>query len=178
VLKLKPELLQQQQEEGRDQQRQPAGDVGGEQYKLPDADSSSEPQHTPPEQAAYQVKRFLRLETVRVTKRSHGVCGGAGVEQRSTKAKAQAIGRECERVPAARGVNPFSRKPKSLLRKPFHAPLNRRRKSCPTRSKDQGNPVYDAEARVLKSYGLCAGLQVRKERTVARPCRANHRTRL
>ena len=60
---------------------------GGEQYKLPDADSSSEPQHTPPEQAAYQVKRFLRLETVRVTKRSHGVCGGAGVEQRSTKAK-------------------------------------------------------------------------------------------
>jgi hypothetical protein len=29
VLKLKPELLQQQQEEGRDRQRQPAGDVGG-----------------------------------------------------------------------------------------------------------------------------------------------------
>jgi hypothetical protein len=29
VLKLKPELLQQQQEEGQDRQRQPAGDVGG-----------------------------------------------------------------------------------------------------------------------------------------------------
>ena len=97
VLKLKPELLQQQQEEGRDRQRQPTGDVGGEQHELPGgeiaegsgagADSSGEPRRTPPEQAAHQVKRFLRLETVRVTKRSHGVCGGASGEQRSTKAK-------------------------------------------------------------------------------------------
>jgi hypothetical protein len=35
VLKLKPELLQQQQKEGRNWQRQPAGDVGGEQHELP-----------------------------------------------------------------------------------------------------------------------------------------------
>jgi hypothetical protein len=35
VLKLKPELLQQQQEEGRDRQRQPTGDVGGEHHELP-----------------------------------------------------------------------------------------------------------------------------------------------
>jgi hypothetical protein len=36
VLKLKPELLQQQQEEGRNRQRQPTRDVGGEQHELPD----------------------------------------------------------------------------------------------------------------------------------------------
>ena len=35
----------------------------------------------------HQIKRFLRLKVVRMTKRSHGVCGGAGVEQRSMKAK-------------------------------------------------------------------------------------------
>jgi hypothetical protein len=59
VLKLKPELLQQQQKEGRDRQRQPAGDVGGEQHKLPggeiaegsgvDVDSSGELRRAPPE---------------------------------------------------------------------------------------------------------------------------------
>jgi hypothetical protein len=67
------------------------------------------------------------LEAVGVTERSHGVRGGAGMELRNAKAKghsqrrrrgtkkhegkgAQAIGRECERITAARGVNPFSRK--------------------------------------------------------------------
>jgi hypothetical protein len=35
VLKLEAELLQQQQEERRDRQRQPVGDVGGEQNELP-----------------------------------------------------------------------------------------------------------------------------------------------
>jgi hypothetical protein len=57
VLKLKPELLQQQQEEGRDRQRQPTGDVGGEQHELPgdeiakgdsaSADSFGEPWRAP-----------------------------------------------------------------------------------------------------------------------------------
>jgi hypothetical protein len=35
VLKLKPGLLQQQQEEGQNWQRQPSRDVGGEQHELP-----------------------------------------------------------------------------------------------------------------------------------------------
>jgi hypothetical protein len=58
VLKLKPKLLQQQQKEGRDRQRQLAGDVGGEQHELPGgeiakgdnagADSSGEPRRAPP----------------------------------------------------------------------------------------------------------------------------------
>jgi hypothetical protein len=88
---------------------------------------SGEPWCTPPEQAAHQVERHLRLEAVGVTERIHGVHDGAGMELRSVKAKghsrrrgrgtkkhkgkrAQAIGRECKRVTAARGVNPFSRK--------------------------------------------------------------------
>jgi hypothetical protein len=86
VLMLKPELLQQQQEEGRDRQRQPVGDVGGEQHELPGskiakgdgagADSSGKPWRAPPKQVAHQVERLLRLKTVRMTKRSHGLCGG------------------------------------------------------------------------------------------------------
>jgi hypothetical protein len=97
VLKLKSELLQQQQEEGRDRQRQPAGDVADEQHELlggeiaegsgAGADSSSEPRRAPSEQAAHQVECSLRLETLRVAKRSHGMCGHASGEQRSTKAK-------------------------------------------------------------------------------------------
>jgi hypothetical protein len=40
---------------------------------------------------------------------------GRGAEEHKGKG-AQAIGRECEMVPAARGVNPFSRKRESLFR--------------------------------------------------------------
>jgi hypothetical protein len=92
VLKLKPKLLQQQQKEGRDRQRQPIGDVGGEQHELPGGEiakgeGTGEPWRAPPKQAAHQVERLLRLKAVRMTKRSHGLCGGAGVEQRSTKEK-------------------------------------------------------------------------------------------
>jgi hypothetical protein len=97
VLKLKPKLLQQQQEEGRNRQRQPARNVGGEQHELPGGeiakggsagmDSSGKPWRALPKQATHQIKRLLRLKAVRMTKRSHDVCGGAGVEQRSTKAK-------------------------------------------------------------------------------------------
>jgi hypothetical protein len=76
VLKLEPELLQQQQEERRDRQSQPAGDVGDEQNKLLEgeiAEGSSaglDPcgvhWRAPPKQVAHQVKRCLRLEAVGV----------------------------------------------------------------------------------------------------------------
>jgi hypothetical protein len=45
-------------------------------------------------------------------------------------------------------------------------------------TKDQGNPVCDTGAWAHKSYGLCAGLRVWKERTVARACGVNRRTHL
>jgi hypothetical protein len=50
-------------------------------------DSSGEPRRAPSEQGAHQVECSLRLEMLRVAKQSHGVCGGASGEQRSTKAK-------------------------------------------------------------------------------------------
>jgi hypothetical protein len=97
VLKLEPELLQQQQEERRDRQRQPTGEVGDEHHELPGAeiaegsgagvDPSREHRRAPSEQVAHQVERPLRLETLGMAKRSHGLCGGASAEQRNTKAK-------------------------------------------------------------------------------------------
>jgi hypothetical protein len=50
-------------------------------------DSSGEPWPAPPKQATHQIERFLSLKAIRMTERSHGVCGGASVEQRSMKAK-------------------------------------------------------------------------------------------
>jgi hypothetical protein len=76
VLKLEPELLQQQLEERRDRQGQPAGDVGDEQNKLLEgeiaegsgasADPCSGRWLVPPKQAEHQVERRLRLEAVGV----------------------------------------------------------------------------------------------------------------
>jgi hypothetical protein len=65
VLKLEAELLQQHQEERRDRQRQPAGDVGGEQNELPDGEvtegdgASTDPpgkrRRTPSKQVAHHI---------------------------------------------------------------------------------------------------------------------------
>jgi hypothetical protein len=53
-------------------------------------------------------------------------CKGA---PRARRRKGTAVGRECESVTAARGVNPFSRKTLPL------APQDAAEKSCPTRTK-------------------------------------------
>ena len=72
VLKLEAELLQQHQEERRDWQRQPAGEVGDEEHELPGGevtegsgagpDPPGERRRAPSEQAAHHVKRVLGLE--------------------------------------------------------------------------------------------------------------------
>jgi hypothetical protein len=74
VLKLEAELLQQQQEERRDRQRQPAGKVGDEEHELPGseiaegrgtgADPSGERRRPPSEQVAHQVECPLGLEVL------------------------------------------------------------------------------------------------------------------
>jgi hypothetical protein len=97
VLKLEVELLQQHQEERRDWHRQPAGDVGGEQNELPGGDITEgddasvdppgERRRTPSKQVAHHIQRHLSLEAVGLAKQSHGVGGGAGVEQESANAK-------------------------------------------------------------------------------------------
>jgi hypothetical protein len=68
--------------------------------------------------------------------------------------EAQAIGRECEKVTAARRVISFFKETRVLIRE-----------TLPRAPQFQGNLVYDTRARVHKSYGLCAELQVRKKRT-------------
>jgi hypothetical protein len=95
VLKLEAEVLQQHQEERRDWQRQPVGDVGGEQNKFPGGEvtegdgASVDPpnRRTPSKQVAHHIERRLGLEAVRLAKRSHGIGGGVGVEQESANAK-------------------------------------------------------------------------------------------
>jgi hypothetical protein len=97
VLKLEAKLLQQHQEERRDRQRQPAGDVGCEQNELPggevtegdraNTDPPDERRHTPSKQVAHHIERRLGLEAVGLAKRSHGVGGGAGMEQENANAK-------------------------------------------------------------------------------------------
>jgi hypothetical protein len=128
VLELEPELLQQQQEERRDRQRQPAGDVGDKQNELPrgevtegngaSADPPGERRCAPSEQVVHHIECRLGLEVVGLAKRSHGIGGGTGVEQgereckwaqRARRRKGTTIGRECESITAARRVNPFSR---------------------------------------------------------------------
>jgi hypothetical protein len=74
VLRLEAELLQQQHEERRDRQRQPAGEVGDEERELPDGkiaegrgadtDPSDERRHTPSEQVVHQVECHLGLEAL------------------------------------------------------------------------------------------------------------------
>jgi hypothetical protein len=74
VQRLEAELLQQQHEEGRDRQRQPAGEVGDEEHELPggeiaegrgaDTDPSGERWRTPSEQVAHQVECHLGLEAL------------------------------------------------------------------------------------------------------------------
>jgi hypothetical protein len=74
VLRLEAELLQQQHEERRDRQCQPAREVGDEEHKLSsgeiavrrgtDTDLSGERRHTPSEQVAHQVECHLGLEAL------------------------------------------------------------------------------------------------------------------
>jgi hypothetical protein len=97
VLKLEAELLQHQQEERRDRQRQPTRDVGDKQHELPGgeiaegrgagADPSGVQWCAPSEQVAHQVERTLGLETLGMAKRSHGIGGGGGAKQKSANAK-------------------------------------------------------------------------------------------
>jgi hypothetical protein len=147
VLKLEAELLQQQQEERRDRQRQPAGDVGGEQNELPgdevtEGDSASvdppgEHRHAPSKQVVHHIERRLGLEVVGLAKRSHGVGGGVGVEQESANAKGcrELEGERVQRVERMRKCNCYTRG-ESLFKEdsPARAP-RRRKKSRPARTK-------------------------------------------
>jgi hypothetical protein len=126
VLKLEAELLQQQQEERRDRQRQPARDVGGEQNKLPGgeaAEGDGASVDPPGERRRASSERWrTTLSVASVWKRSgwpSEAMATMAAESRRTrmqrgaensKAKGRSSSGKCESVTAARGVNPFSRK--------------------------------------------------------------------
>jgi hypothetical protein len=184
VLKLEAELLQQQQEERRDRQRQPAGDVGGEQNKLPggeategdgaSVDPSGERRRAPSKQVAHHIEHRLSLEAVGLAKRSHGVGGGAGVEQESANAKGRGEleGERVRQLERMRKCNCCTRG-ESLFKEdsPARAP-RRRRKSRPTRTKaaqpmtrGPGPTSHTAGVRVSECE---EGEPSREERTAAR----------
>jgi hypothetical protein len=146
VLKLEAKLLQQQQEERQDRQRQPAGDIGGEQNELPggevtegdgaSADPPGERRRAPSKQVAHHIERRLGLEAVGLAKQSHGIGGGAGVEQESTNAKGRGEleGERAQRVERMRKRNCRTRG-ESLFKEgpPARAPRHRK-KLHPTRT--------------------------------------------
>jgi hypothetical protein len=106
VMKLEAELLQQHQEERRDQQRQPARAVGGEQNKLPggeitegdgaSADPPSERRLAPPEQVPHHVECRLGLEAVGLAKRNHGDYGGGKQKNASVKGREELEGERAQ----------------------------------------------------------------------------------
>jgi hypothetical protein len=97
VLKLKAEILQQQQEELRDRQRQPAGEVGDKEHKLPSGeiaegsgagtDPSGEHRRAPSEQVAHQVQCPLVLETLGMNQQDHGDYGGGRHKSANAKGR-------------------------------------------------------------------------------------------
>jgi hypothetical protein len=90
VLKLKVELLQEQEEEEGDRRHQPAHGVRGEEDELPrgqviegdfaSPDPPDELRRGPSQKAAHRVQLDLALEAAGLTKRRHGDgrcdCGG------------------------------------------------------------------------------------------------------
>jgi hypothetical protein len=140
-------------------------------------DSSGEPWCTPPKQATHQIECLLRLKAVGMAERSHGLCGGTGVEQKSTKAKGRRGARRqrgavdwkrMRKGNCCTRVNPFSRKPESSFRETLpHAPQSPQ-EIARDGHLDRSSPVYDSGARVHRSYTLRVGFRVREKRTAAR----------
>jgi hypothetical protein len=86
MLELKSELLQQQQEERQNRQRQPTEEIGNEEHKLPGSeiaegssagpDPPGERRRAPSKQAAHRVERLLSLEMIKTKQHGHGNHGG------------------------------------------------------------------------------------------------------
>jgi hypothetical protein len=97
VLELESELLQKQQEERRNRQRQPAEEIGDEEHKLPGSeiaegssvgpDPPGERRRAPSEQVAHRVKRLLGLEMLRTNQHGHGDRGGRKLRSANAKGR-------------------------------------------------------------------------------------------
>jgi hypothetical protein len=113
--------------------------------------------------------------------------GGTGVKLRSAKAKghsrrrgcgmkeqegerAQSVGRECKRVTTTRGVNPFSRKPESSLKKTLSRAPQSLQEITRDGHLDPGSPVYDTGGPGPQVIHFASRISGAEE--------TNHRTRL
>jgi hypothetical protein len=182
VLKLEAELLQQQQKEGRDRQRQPAGEVGDEEHELPDgeiaegsgagADPPSKRRRAPSKQAAHQVEHHLGLETLGTNQRGHGDRGNGELKSANAKGRRGLGGERTQQLERMRKRNRCTRGDSLFKEELPH--------SCPkkfllTRTLRPSNSITDMGAQACKSCSWGAGLRVRRRRTATQG--ANHRAR-
>jgi hypothetical protein len=119
VLELESELLQQQQEELRNRQRQPAEEIGDEEHKLPSSeitkgssagsDPPCERRRAPSEQAAHRVKRLLSLETLGTSQRGHGDRGSGELKSANAKGRRGLGGERAQHLERMRKQNRCTR---------------------------------------------------------------------
>jgi hypothetical protein len=134
VLELKSELLQQQQEERQNRQRQPAEEIGDEEHKLPGSkiaegssagpDPLGERRRAPFEQVVHRVERFLGLVMIRANQHGHGDHGGGKLGSTNAERRGRLGGEraeqleKCEIKTTVRGKTLFQEKaPRRTLEK-------------------------------------------------------------
>jgi hypothetical protein len=120
VLELESELLQQQQEERRNWQRQPAEEIGDEEHKIPGGeitkgssagpDPLDEHRRAPSEQAAHCVKRLLSLETLGMNQRGHGDRSGGELKSANAKGRRGLGGERARQLERMRKWNRCTRR--------------------------------------------------------------------
>jgi hypothetical protein len=126
VLELKSELLQQQQEEWQNRQRQPTEEIGDEEHKLPGSeiaegssvgsDPPGERRRAPSEQAAHHVERLLGLEMIGTNQHGHGNHDGEKLGSTNVERRGGLGGERAEQLEKMQKRNhctrrtPFSRK--------------------------------------------------------------------
>jgi hypothetical protein len=131
VLELKPELLQQQQEEQRNRQSQPTEEIGNEEHKLPGGevaeggsaglDPPGKRRRAPSKQATHCVERHLGLVAIGMNQRGHGNRGGEKLRSTSAEGHERLGGERAEQLGKMQKQNHCTRKT-PFSRKGPHAP--------------------------------------------------------
>jgi hypothetical protein len=115
VLELESELLQQQLEERRNRQRQPAEEIGDEEHKLPSSkiaegssagpDPPGERRRAPSEQVAHRVERLLYLVMIGVNPHGHGNHDGGKLGSTNAERRGRLGGERVEQLGKMRKRN-------------------------------------------------------------------------
>jgi hypothetical protein len=117
---LESELLQQQQEEWQNRQRQPAEEVGDEEHKLPGGeitegssagpDPPGERKRAPSEHAAHLIERLLGLVMIGVNQHGHGNHDGGKLRGVNAEMRGRLGGERAEQLGKMRKQNHCTRK--------------------------------------------------------------------